>query len=133
MDDPDLPSERLVEQRMRNRAMESLVALGEGDLGVRSVGVVEYIEQFFDIINDDIPWHWREWSCFTTEEVEALDQVLHLLNAACSATPQMCTEEEFIASGWPTRLQPKAARALDLMNERGRFSENVEEEIPSET
>jgi hypothetical protein len=30
VDDPDRPSERLVEQRMRNRAMEALDA-GEGD------------------------------------------------------------------------------------------------------
>lgn len=64
---------------MRNRAMEALEALSEGDSGVRSVGVVEYVEQFFDVISDDIPWRWRGWSCFTTEEVEALDEVLRLL------------------------------------------------------
>jgi hypothetical protein len=33
VDDPERPSERLVEQRMRNRAMEALVALSEGDSG----------------------------------------------------------------------------------------------------
>jgi hypothetical protein len=40
---------------MRNRAMEALVALSEGDSGVRTVGVGEYINQFFDVIDDDTP------------------------------------------------------------------------------
>ena len=42
---PEHPSERIVEQRMRNRAMEALEALSEGDEGVRSVGVGEFVEQ----------------------------------------------------------------------------------------
>jgi len=133
VDDQDRPSERIVEQRMRNRAMEALVALSEGDTGVRSDGVVEYVEQFYDVINDDSPWHWREWSCFTAEEVEALDQVLQLLNGACAATPQMCTDDDFIASGWPDRVQPTAAWALALMHARGRFREDLEEQTPSGT
>lgn len=132
MKESERPSERLVEQRMRNRAMEALEAISEGDAGVRSVGVGEYVEQFFDVINDDIPWHWREWSCFTKEEVDALDEVLRLLNAACAATPQIDTEDDFIASGWPARLQPPAARALGLMRARGRFREDVEEDEPSD-
>jgi hypothetical protein len=44
---------------MRNRAMEALEALSDGDVGVRDVGVGEYVEQFFDVISDDIPWRWR--------------------------------------------------------------------------
>jgi hypothetical protein len=74
---------------------------------------------------------WREWSCFTPAEVEALDQVHLLLKAACAATPQMSTDDEFIASGWPTKIQPAASQALDLMQARGRFREDVEEENPS--
>jgi hypothetical protein len=131
VDDPESPSERLVEQRMRNRAMEALVALSEGDSGVRSVGVGEYIEQFFDVISDDIPWHWRDWSCFTPEEVERLNAVLRLLEAACAATPRVDTDDAFIASGWPNRIQPAALMALDVMQARGRFREDVEEETPS--
>ena len=132
VDNPDRPSDRLVEQRMRNRAMESLVALSEGDAGVRSVGVAEYVNQFFDVIDDDIPWHWREWSCFTPGEVERLDEVHRLLKAACGATPQIVTDDDFIASGWPTRIQPAARLALDLMQARGRFREDVDEEDPSD-
>jgi hypothetical protein len=133
MNDPDRPSERLVEQRLRNRAMEALVALSEGDRGVQSVSVGEYVNQFFDVIDDDIPWHWREWSCFTPEEVAALDRVQQLLLAACAATPRTCTDDEFIASGWPAELQPAAASALELMHARGRFREDIEEEVPSGT
>jgi hypothetical protein len=55
--------------------MEALVALSEGSPGVRSVGVGEYINEFFDVIDDDVPWHWRELSCLTPVEVEALNQV----------------------------------------------------------
>jgi len=111
--------------------MEALVALSEGDSGVRSVSVVEYVEQFFDVINDDAPWHWRDWSCFTPDEVQWLDTVHGLLKAACAATPRIDTDEAFIASGWPTRIQPAARMALDTMRARGRFSEDVEEESPS--
>jgi hypothetical protein len=112
--------------------MEALVALSEGDAGVRRVGVVEYVEEFFDAINDDIPWHWRDWSCFTPEEVERLDAVHGLLKAACAATPRFDTNDNFIASGWPERIQPAARRALDIMRSRGRFREDAEEETPSE-
>ena len=117
---------------MRNRAMEALVALSEGDAGVRNVGVGEYIEQFFDIINDDIPWHWRDWSCFTPDEVERLDAVHGLLNAACAKTPRIDTDDDFIVCGWPGRIQPAARTALDAMQARGRFREDVEEDTPSE-
>lgn len=111
--------------------MEALVALSEGESGVRSVGVGEYVEQFFDVINDEIPWHWRDWSCFTPEEVEGLDAVHGLLKAACARTPRIDTDEGFIASGWPARIQPVARRTLYTMQARGRFREDVEEDNPS--
>lgn len=117
---------------MRNRALEALVALSAGDAGVRSVGVGEYVNQFFDAIDDDIPWHWRDWSCFTTEEVERLDAVHGLLKAACAGTPRIDTDDDFIASGWPTTIQPAARMALEAMQARGRFREDVEEETPSQ-
>ncbi|WP_431884028.1 hypothetical protein [Micromonospora gifhornensis] len=132
MDDPERPSERLVEQRLRNRAMEALVALSKGDSGVRGVGVGDYINLFFDVIDDDIPWQWRDWSCFTPEEVERLDAVHGLLQAACVVTPWNDTDDDFIASGWPGRIQPAARAALDVMQARGRFREDAEEENPSE-
>lgn len=112
--------------------MEALVALSEGTSGVRSVGVGEYVNQFFDAIDDESPWHWRDWSCFTADEVERLDAVHELLKAACAATPWVDTDDDFIASGWPERIQPAARTALDAMQARGRFREDVVEEAPSQ-
>ena len=124
-------SKRLMEQRMRNRAMEALENLCDGDAGVRSIGLIEYVEQFFDIINDDIPMRWRDWSSFTPDEVQALDEVLRLLNAACAATPKLTSDDAFIASGWPIKLQPASILASDLMRASGRFREDIEEDQPS--
>lgn len=133
------PTERVVEQRMRNRAIEALETLADGDEGVRGGGVGEYVEQFFDIIDDRAPWAWRTWSVFTAEEIAALVAVHDLLVAACDATPTIATsaetaasaEDDFIATGWPREIQPAAKTALDLMLGRGRFSEDVEEGEPS--
>lgn len=124
---------------MRNRAIEALEALADGDEGVRGMGVGEYVEQFFDIIDDDAPWRWRAWSVFTADEIAALGAVHDLLMAACGATPTVATsadaaasaEEDFIATGWPRQIQPVAKTALDLMLGRGRFGEDVEEGEPS--
>lgn len=132
------PSERVVEQRLRNRAIDALETLAEGDDGVRSMGVGEYVEEFFDVIDDRSPWRWRTWSVFNADEVHALGVVLDLLVRACDETTQVPTpegifdddNEDFIRTGWPFRIQPAASAALDLMLARGRFSEEHEEVEP---
>jgi hypothetical protein len=94
--DAEQPSQRLVEQRLRNRTMEALDALGKGDDGVREVGAVEYVEQFFDVIDDNAPWRWQTWTCFTPHEVQALAEVQRLLRVACDATPETQSDDQFI-------------------------------------
>jgi hypothetical protein len=89
---PD-PSERVVEQRLRNRAIEALKTLAEGDDRVRSMGVGEYEEEFFDVIDDRSPGRWRTWSVFNADEVRALGVVHDLLVRACDETPQVPTPE----------------------------------------
>jgi hypothetical protein len=84
MNAADEPSKRLVQQRMRNRAIEALETLADGEEGVRAAGVVEYVEEFFDVIDDRAPWHWKEWSTFTPEEVIAIDRVQQLMLEACA-------------------------------------------------
>src|SRR5262245_35769734 len=111
--------------------MEALDLLASGDEGVLEAGASEYINQFYDQIDDDSPWEWREWSTFTPGEVSALDRVLDLMNGAYEATPQQVSEDELIASGWPARIQPVAAETLRLMTDRGWFDENAEELEPS--
>lgn len=125
------PSERLVEQRLRNRAMEALQVLSRGPDGVRAVGHEEFVNEFFDVIDDRSPWSWREWSCFTTDEIAALENVQRVLMVACAATPRRCSDEAFVESGWAARIQPVAYAALALMLQRGWFREDVEESQPS--
>ncbi|WP_225726539.1 MULTISPECIES: hypothetical protein [unclassified Nocardia] len=110
--------------------MEALEILAEGDEGVRTWGNAEYVNEFFDTIDDDAPWRWRESSTFTPAEVTVLDRVQRVLLDACAATPRICSDAEFIASGWPGRIKPVAVAALELMRARGRFRE---EDEPSST
>lgn len=133
MNDRDQPSERVVLQRLRNRAIEALETLADGVEGVHTVGNAEYVNQFFDIIDDDVPWQWREWSTFTPAEVTALDRVQRVLLDTCAATPRICSDDEFIVSGWPGHIKPVAAAALELMRARGRHREDREEDSPSIT
>jgi hypothetical protein len=127
----DDASDRLTDQRLRNRMMDSLDPLAQGDQGVLSAGVVDYFEDFFSVIDDEFTWDWRDYSTLTSEEVAALDQVLQVVKAAVEATPRMIKEDEFVATGWPARIQPVASTALQVMERRGRFSEEVEENEPS--
>jgi hypothetical protein len=129
--DDDQPSERVVLQRLRNRAIEALEDLAEGDDGVRRLGLGDYVNGFFDTIDDDMPWRWREWSTLTPAEVMALDSVQRVLLDACAATARVHADEEFIALGWPERIKPVAASALELMRARGRYREDREEDSPS--
>ncbi len=67
----------------------------------------------------------------TDEERSVLTEVHSLMNAAAKSAPQLLTEAELIASGWPERIKPIAQEALLLILGRGRFSEDVEESEPS--
>lgn len=95
------------------------------------MGSIEYINEFFDVIDDASPWGWRSWGCFTADEVQALDAVLQVVTAACEAMPQLVSEHDLAASGWPSRIGSAATSALLLMQSRGRFREDAEEDDPS--
>jgi hypothetical protein len=43
---------------------------------------------------------------------------------ACDATPLLVTEDELIATGWPSRIQPFAQNALEVFMTRGRGVED---------
>ncbi|MGH3266962.1 MAG: hypothetical protein ACRDNS_33840 [Trebonia sp.] len=73
----------------------------------------------------------RNLSTYTKAEVTELERVLGVMLDAVAATPTFYTDDEFIASGWPQRIQPIAARALATMLGRGRFREDVEEDAAS--
>jgi hypothetical protein len=127
----DRPSQRLIDQRVRNRVFEALEPLAKGDEGVRLLGNAEYVNQFFDFIDDEAPGEWRAISTFIPAEVAELDRIQRSLPDAIADTGQICSDDDFITSGWPERVKPIAAEALSLMRHRGRFSEDREEQKPS--
>ncbi len=122
-------SERLVDQSLRNRVMEAMLSLVEWQADLETVGFAEYFEMFFDFFpyeGDPDPN-----SAMTPEESAAVAQVHKLMIEALNATPRTMKEAKFIATGWPQRIAPVAEQALKLMLERGRFSEDHEEDQPS--
>jgi hypothetical protein len=122
----ETPSKRLIEQRVRSRIMEAVHTLAEG---VGRVGFIEYFEQFYDFIGYREKWHSN--STITTEERAELSTVRTLLDEACDATGVHMSDVEFLASGWPARIQPVAQKAFALMLVRGWFNEEREENEPS--
>jgi len=125
------PSGRLIDQRIRNRIMEAIETFADGDDGVRREGPAKYFENFYDWIPHRDYGGMRPNSAITPEESLLLVEVSSIVDDACDATPVNMTAEEFIATGWPRRIQPIALDAIHFMRERGRFSEDQEEEKPS--
>ncbi|WAC58688.1 hypothetical protein [Brevundimonas sp. SL130] len=126
------PSSRIIDQRVRNRIMEELLGLAEGDESVRRIGAGEYFEAFYDWVphrGDGI----RPNSALTQDEAALILKVSIALDEACDATPKMVSTQELIATGWPERIKPLARSALDQMLKRGRFREEIEEDEPSST
>lgn len=124
------PSERVVDQRVRNRVIEVLEVLATGKDGLYAVGDAEYFNAFFDWVDDDIPGGWRTNSAYTVHEVHLIEAVHRTMLAALEEAGAMDTEA-LAASGWPERIQPVAAEALAPMVARGRFHEELEEDVPS--
>jgi hypothetical protein len=123
-------SERVVLQRLRNRAIEAVELLAEGEAGVRSVGANEWVNQFFDVIDDDMPGDWRNWPVLTGEEVAALAEVHDALLDVCRHTPPILVADDFVAGRHPDEIARLARRAVHELLTRGRFSEDVEEAEP---
>ena len=131
MTDEESPSRRLVEQRVRNRIMEELLNLSEGDVGVPEVGPDGYFENFFDWF----PYEGEpnRYPAMTSEEIQAVRKVCRLMQQAIGSVEaaEAITSDDLVASGWPKRIAPLARNALQTMLQRGRFSEEHEEEVPS--
>ena len=125
------PSDRVIDQRVRNRIMEVLLGLTDGNEEIEQWGPGEYFEGFYDWIPHRGDGGMRPNSAITAEERALLVQVSNLLDDACDATPRDVTTDALIASGWPERIRPVAQRALSVMLQRGRFDEEHEEQEPS--
>lgn len=122
-------SERLLDQRLRNRVMEVVWSQVEWQESLRTGGFAEHFESFFDFFPYEGEPHAN--GAMTQQEREAVVQVHRLVIDAMASTPSEMTEAEYAATGWPQRIEPAAERALRLMLKRGRFSEEQEEAEPS--
>ncbi|MFT3805283.1 MAG: hypothetical protein QM766_29215 [Burkholderiaceae bacterium] len=128
----DQPAGRIVDQRIRNRILEAVATLAAGNEGVQAVWPTEYFESCYNWIPYGGMQHPN--STISADEQSVLSDISEeFWILACDSTPQLMTADEFIATGWPTRIQPVAQQALSLMIKRGRFSEDQEEQEPSST
>lgn len=128
---PDATSDRLIEQRVRNRIMEAIWELSLGDEGLAQSGPTEWFESFFDWF----PYEGEPdyYPAMIADEVSAVGDVVKLMQQAVSDTDisNMPTIKEITDTRWPARIAPVAKHALDVMLRRGRFSEDVEEVDPT--
>ncbi|MBN9256784.1 MULTISPECIES: hypothetical protein [unclassified Mesorhizobium] len=123
------PSERLIEQRFRNRIYEILDILADCDAGVDLVGIRGYFNLFEDFVHR--PSIEMGLSALSRDERAAVLEIADLLEQASEANPDF-TRNEFVQSGWPVRIAPRAREARDLFLRRGLFSEKVEESEPGQ-
>lgn len=123
------PSDRLIEQRVRNRIYEILEILADCDAGVDLVGIRGYFNLFEDFVHR--PSIETGTSALSRDERAIVLEIADFLEAACEATPDF-TKIEFIESGWPGKIAPKARDARRLFQRRGLFSEAFEEAEPGQ-
>lgn len=124
-------TERLVAQRMRNRIMEEIWGLSKADVSVQDEGPAEWFESFFDYFPYEGEPDW--YPAMTPEESIAVREVCRLMQQAVADAdiPRRPTVEDIVRTHWPRRIAPVAKQAVDLMMQRGRFSEETEEDEPS--
>jgi hypothetical protein len=123
------PSQRVIDQRLRNRITEALSYLSKGVDGARWEGLGEWFESFFDYF----PYEgsdYRANSAICESEWTVLRPLIGAMQQAYRDTG-ISSDEELMASGWPERIAPLAQAALEVFTSRGRFSEESEEEAPS--
>ncbi|RWP49623.1 MAG: hypothetical protein EOS20_14310 [Mesorhizobium sp.] len=123
------PSARLIEQRLRNRIYEILEILADCDAGVNLVGINGYFNLFDDFLHR--PSNESRMSVLSKDERAIVLEIAHLLEEACVAIPDF-TKAEFVESGWPRQIAPKATDARMLFLQRGLFSEEFDEAEPGQ-
>ena len=123
------PSERLIEQRIRNRIYEILEILADCDGGVDLVGIKGYFNLFEDFVHR--PSIEAGTSALSKDERAIVLEIAEFLEAASETNPDF-TRAEFIESHWPAKIAPTARDARTLFLRRGLFSEKVEELEPGQ-
>ena len=124
------PSERLIEQRIRNRIYEILEILADCDDGVDLVGIKGYFYLFEDFVHRQSIEAGT--SALSKDERAIVLEIAEFLEAASETNPDF-TKAEFIESDWPAKIAPTARDARTLFLRRGLFSEKVEELEPGQS
>lgn len=109
------PSAHSVDQRIRDRIIDVVEIWADGEDGVRKVGFSDYFEYFYDLIPHRDDGVMPSNSAITADEHSMLQALRRLIDDACDATPRHMTDDEFIATMWPKRIQSLALETLNLM------------------
>lgn len=117
MSDERIPK-HLIDQRLRNRIIEVIESLADGDEAVKLFGFGGYFNWFFDYFPED--GNFVPLSTMSMDETAAAHELLNQMLNAAEATPQHMSDDEFIATGWPTHIQPIARRAIRTFLIKGR-------------
>ena len=120
---------RIVDQRVRNRIIEAVDILADGNNGVRTVGYIEYFKTFYEWVQDDGSFLLN--TALTPEEAVGVLELAGLVDVARAATGNVDSDEGLVATGWPERIRPRASDLRDALLARGRFSEDREENEPT--
>jgi len=123
-------SDRVIEQRLRNRVIDAIEVLARGNEGLVEVNYNEFFLAFYDCWDHGRLIRWPN-SAFTDQEEQTVNDLGRLLEGITTETQHFKSEAEYIQSGCAERIKPVAQEALQLFLSRGRFSEEYEELAPA--
>lgn len=123
-------SDRVIEQRLRNRIIEAIEILSLGNRGLIEVNYNEFFEGFYDYWRDG-QMVWRPNSAMTEEEERSVDALGRMLDNVTMETRHFRSEVEYLQSGCAERIKPLARDSLKIFLSRGRFREDCEELSPT--
>jgi hypothetical protein len=114
---PDDPSDQLDDETIRKGVIYELHDLTKGADRVREVGTIQYFESFSDWFPEDGPW--QAPPSFTSQEAEAVGNILALMREAETSSREISSDDAFIQTGWPDRVKAAASPVLALLVQRG--------------
>jgi hypothetical protein len=125
----DNPSKRVVDQRVRNNIIDWLEFFCRRADAVDQIGIVEYFECFFDnfAYHDEPGDTLKINTAISPDEAPLIAEVYRVVREASLQTSERMSHEDFVRSGWPDRIAEFSERALIVLNERGRLSNEAEE------
>lgn len=123
------PSDRLLNQRVRNRIMEELSCLAEGQEGLRSQGS-DYRLAFLDWF-PNAPKLNPATDIMLPAECDAVADVLAQVLRYSKVEGHGANQDRLTELEIAEEIAPLAHKALEILNARGRFDEKTEEETPT--